>query len=193
MYRETGRRRASRSRKSLGRELIELGVIFGVAFILVFGVVRPAVAAPYKIPTPSMEPTLRVHDRLLANKFIYNFSDAEPERGDVVVFESLESPGEDLVKRVVGLPGDTVALEGGVLSVNGEPQEEPYLHRNPCVAYKPKTCSFGPVEVPADHVFVMGDNRANSHDSRFFGPVPDEKLIGEPFVRFWPPGRVGAT
>jgi signal peptidase I len=109
-----------------------------------------------------------------------------------VVFESVENPDKDLVKRVVGLPGDTVVLEDGVLSVNGEQREEPYLHRNPCVAYKPKTCSFGLVEVPTNHVFVMGDNRANSHDSRFFGPVPDGNLIGEPFVRFWPPGRVGA-
>jgi signal peptidase I len=188
---EASGRSAGQSRKGFGRELIQLAIIFCIAFVVVFGVVRPAVAAPYKIPSPSMEPTLRVHDRLLANKFIYNFSDAEPGRGDIVVFESVENPEEDLVKRVVGLPGDTIALKSGVLRVNGKPKEEPYIHSNPCLAYKPKTCSFGPVQVPGNHVFVMGDNRANSHDSRFFGAVPDKNLIGKPFVRFWPPGRIG--
>jgi signal peptidase I len=165
-----------------------------VAFALVFGFIKPAVADSYRIPSASMEPTLRGctgcnNDRVLANKFIYRFE--EPERGQVVVFRGVEDDGELLIKRVVGVPGDTLRLRGGTLYVNGERQEEPYVHANPCVAYMPKTCAFGPVMVPTGHVFVMGDNRANSHDSRFFGAVPLENVEGEAFLRYWPPVRVG--
>lgn len=165
-----------------------------IAFALVFGFVRPVVASPVYIDSGSMEPTLHGcdgcnNDRLLINKFVYDFS--EPKRGDIVLFESLENPNDELIKRLIGLPGDTIALREGTLYLNGEPQDEPYVAKQPCISYLPKTCSFGPVTVPEDHFFMMGDNRAYSTDSRFFGTVPEENIIGKAAVRFWPPSRIG--
>jgi signal peptidase I len=181
---ETGRRPTIR----LGSPL-EFLVIPLLAFALAFGFVKPVVANSFRTPTESMVPTIGVGDRTLVNKLAYEFG--EPERGDIVVFGSAKDEDQDLVKRVVGLPGDVVTIEAGRLLVNGAPREEPYLADKPCVPSLPKTCRFGPVRVPKGHVFVMGDNRTNSRDSRFFGPVPEEKLVGEAVFRFWPPGRVG--
>jgi signal peptidase I len=164
--------------------LVEFLVILAVAFVLVFGFVRPFVLEAFRIPSESMVPTLLVGDRVFVNKFIYRFT--EPERGDVVVFESVNGREEDLIKRVVGVAGDEVEVRNGTLLVNGEAREEPYLNRN-----LPFNDSYGPSEVPEGHVFVMGDNRANSADSRVFGPLPIENIEGEAFVRFWPPSRIG--
>jgi signal peptidase I len=175
------------------RQLLEFVLTMAVAFALVFGFIKPAVADSYRIPSSSMEPTLHGcegcnNDRVLANKFIYRFT--EPKRGQIVVFRSVEDETL-LIKRVVGVAGDTIQLRGGILYVNGEPQQEPYVHANPCHRYLPKTCAFGPVTVPRGHLFLMGDNRAVSHDSRFFGAVPEENVEAEAFFRYWPPGRIG--
>src|SRR5215212_2879304 len=156
---------------------------------LVFGVVKPFVVEPFYIPSSSMVPTLEVGDRVLVNKFIYRFSD--PERGDIIVFRSVEGGGVDLIKRVVGLPGDKVELLHGKVFLNGQQQNEPYVVNKPCVSGMPKTCSYGPVTVPKRHYFMLGDNRAKSADSRFIGPVPKKAIVGEAFLRLWPPGRVG--
>ena len=160
-----------------------------LCLVLVFGVVKPFVVEPFYIPSPSMVPTLEVGDRVLVNKFIYRFSD--PQRGDIIVFRSVAEGGVDLIKRVVGLPGDKVELLHGQVFLNGQRQNEPYVVNKPCVSGRPKTCSYGPVTVPKGHYFVMGDNRANSEDSRFIGPVPKKTIVGEAFLRLWPPGRVG--
>ena len=165
--------------------LVEFLVILAVAFVLVFGFVRPFVLEAFRIPSESMVPTLLVGDRVFVNKFIYRFT--EPERGDVVVFESVNGGEEDLIKRVVGVAGDEVEVRGGVLSVNEEPQNEPYLNRG-----IPDDSFFGPTRLSEGEVFVMGDNRANSADSRVFGPLPIENIEGEAFVRFWPPLRIGS-
>jgi len=180
-----------------------------VALVLVFGFVRPFVVEAFRIPSESMVPTLLVNDRVLANKFVYRFS--EPKRGDIVVFESVEGgkknlierivgllfegpEGEQyggkedtLIKRIVGVEGDEIEVQNGRLLVNGEPQQEPYLNGG-----DPPRGSYGPTTVPEDHVFVMGDNRNNSGDSRVFGPVPLENLKGEAFLRFWPVFRIGS-
>jgi signal peptidase I len=156
---------------------------------LVFGVVKPFVAEAFYIPSPSMVPTLEIGDRVLVNKFIYRFSD--PQRGDIIVFRSEAEGGVDLIKRVVGLPGDKVELLHGQVFLNGQRQNEPYVVNKPCVSGMPKTCSYGPVTVPQGHYFVMGDNRAKSADSRFIGPVPKKAILGEAFLRLWPPARVG--
>lgn len=207
---QTTRRETRRERRAASKQsgsLLEFLVILVVAFALVFGFVRPFVVEAFYIPSESMVPTLDVGDRVLANKFIYRFT--EPERGDIVVFESLEggiipvqqnligriagvftggggNRGENLIKRVVGVPGDEIAVRNGMLFVNGGPQKEPYVNEA-----SPDRSFAAPVTVPEGHVFVMGDNRANSRDSRFFGPVPKEKIEGEAFLRFWPPGRIG--
>jgi signal peptidase I len=178
-------RRSRRRRRSKGGGgVVEFLVILLVSFALVFGFVRPFVVEAFYIPSESMVPTLRVGDRVLVNKFIYRFT--EPQRGDIVVFESVEGGGEDLIKRVVGVPGDRISVRGGRLLVNGEPQREPYVNKK-----FPDSSSSAPTTVPEDNVFVMGDNRANSRDSRYFGTVPEKKIEGEAFLRFWPPDRIG--
>ncbi len=200
-------RRENKQHVKKGGGLLEFLIILIVSFVLVFGFVRPFVVEAFYIPSESMVPTLEVGDRVLANKFIYRFTD--PHRGDVVVFRSVEGgvggePGPfsgirrlitgesaatvppDLIKRVVGVPGDRIAVRNGVLYVNGERQKEPYLNDE-----FPDRSFAAPVKVPKDHIFVMGDNRANSRDSRFFGPVPQKNIEGQAFVRFWPPGHLG--
>lgn len=177
-------RRQKQIRKRRRRVLAELFAIVLAAFVLVFGLVRPFIFESFQIPTESMVPTLEVGDRVLANKFVYGFT--KPGRGDVVVFRGVDAEEETLIKRVVGVPGDEILVEDGVLFVNGDPQKEPYLNR----AF-PSRDSYGPVAVPEGYVFLMGDNRGNSRDSRVFGPVPLENLEGKAFFRFWPVSKVG--
>ena len=181
---EAGSERRRRRASKKGGGVVEFLVILLVSFALVFGFVRPFVVEAFYIPSESMVPTLRIGDRVLVNKFIYRF--AQPERGDIIVFESVEGGGEDLIKRVVGVPGDKISVRGGRLLVNGEPQREPYVYKK-----YPDRSSSAPTTVPEDQVFVMGDNRANSRDSRYFGTVPERKIEGEAFLRFWPPDRIG--
>ena len=198
--------RGRRGAKKSGGGPLEFVVILIVAFALVFLVVRPFIVEAFYIPSESMVPTLEVGDRVLVNKFIYRFT--EPESGDVVVFKTPEGVDnsvdgnviertvgwlqgnrderQDLIKRVVGLPGDRIAVRNSVLFVNGERQNEPYLNSE-----FPDRSNFGPEKVPEGHVFMMGDNRMNSRDSRFIGPIPKENIEGEAFIRFWPPGRIG--
>ncbi len=168
------------------RTLLELPVILLISFALVFGFVRPVIAAPFYVGSESMVPTLKVWDRVLINKLAYDLG--EPERGDIVLFQSPKGGEDPLIKRIVGLPGDTIKVRRDKLFVNGEPQREPYVNGK----YRKLQGPYGPRTVPEDHVFVMGDNRGNSQDSRYFGPVPEENLIGEALFRFWPPGRVGS-
>jgi signal peptidase I len=176
--------RWERQRKKRRAGFTELCLTILVAFVLVFGFVRPFVLEAFRIPSESMVPTLEVGDRVLANKFIYRFS--EPERGDIVVFESVgEGDDQKLIKRVVALPGDEIEVRNGTLLVNGEEQEEPYLNRG-----LPFNGSYQPTEIPEGEVFVMGDNRANSADSRVFGPLPVENIEGEAFMRFWPVSEI---
>ena len=203
---EKGREGRASSKKRGGGSWLEFPLILIVAFALVFLVVRPYVVEAFYIPSESMVPTLEVGDRVLVNKFIYRFT--EPERGDVVVFKTPEGVDnsvdgnpiaqlvgwlrgnrderQDLIKRVVALPGDTIAVRNGNLFVNGERQNESYLNNE-----LPDQSFFQQTGVPQDRVFVMGDNRTNSRDSRFIGPIPKENLEGEAFLRFWPPGRLG--
>jgi signal peptidase I len=178
--------RWERQRKKRRAGFTELCLTILVAFVLVFGFVRPFVLEAFRIPSESMVPTLEVGDRVLANKFIYRFT--EPERGQIVVFESVgEGDDQKLIKRVVGVAGDEVEVRNGTLLVNGEAREEPYLNRG-----IPDDSFFGPTRLSEGEVFVMGDNRANSADSRVFGPLPIENIEGEAFVRFWPPLRIGS-
>ena len=176
--------RERRAAPKKGGGVVEYLVILVVSFALVFGFVRPFVMEAFWIPSGSMIPTLQINDRVLVNKFIYRFT--EPERGDIVVFESVENSEQDLIKRVVGLPGDKIAVRGGKVYLNGEPQKEPYTNEK-----LPDLSSFAKTTVPKNHVFVMGDNRGNSQDSRVFGPLPKKNIEGEAFLRFWPPGRIG--
>ena len=181
-FRTSGEERRQPRKKSGGA--LEYLVILLISFALVFGFVRPFVMEAFWIPSGSMIPTLEIGDRVLVNKFIYRFT--EPERGDIVVFRSVDNPDEDLIKRVVGVPGDEIAVRRGRLILNGEPQKEPYTNKN-----FPDRSFYARTTVPEGHVFVMGDNRGNSADSRVFGPLPKKNIEGEAFLRFWPPHRIG--
>jgi signal peptidase I len=132
-----------------------------------------------------MEPTLKAGDSVLATKFAYRF--AEPERGDLVLFEA-PADGAPTIKRVVGVPGDKIAVRDGVLFVNGEKTREDYVDYN-----LTDSTFFGPTDVPEGHVYVMGDNRSNSLDSRSYGPVPEADLLGEIPLRAWPLDRISAV
>jgi signal peptidase I len=154
-------------------------LVAAAALILLLGaLVRAYVAEPFAITSESMEPTLRSGDRVLVEKLSYSVG--SPQRGDLVVFRAPDG-GSLAVKRIVGLAGDRVAIEDGVLAINGHLQREPYVdHRTVDSVY------FGPVVVPRGDVFVMGDNRADSHDSRDYGGVPRRSLIGRVLATLWP-------
>jgi signal peptidase I len=155
-------------------------VVVAVAVIVLLVIVKVFVAEPFRIPSESMEPTLRPGDQALVDKLA-----GAPRFGDLVAFHAPRS-GDILLKRVVGVAGDTVGIEDGVLVVDGRRIHERYAD--------PKAIDsvyFGPVKVRPGTVFVMGDNRANSEDSRAFGAVSTDRIIGRAVARVWPPGRWG--
>lgn len=162
---------------------VELVILFAVSLAFMFGFVRPVVASPVFIGSGSMIPSLHIDDRLLINKLADDFSG--PERGDIVLVEDPAGGETPLIKRVVGLPNETVEFRDGVLFVDGERLEEPYTAESRIKTY------FRPILVPQRSYFLMGDNRSNSLDSRVFGPVPEDDIIGEAFFRFWPLDRIG--
>ena len=166
-----------------------LGSIWGsfVAAVLSFLIITFVVQAFY-IPTGSMEPTLQVGDRILVAKFAYRFRDVR--RGDVIVFRYPLASSKDFVKRVVALAGETVELREGLVLIDGRPLSERYP--TPLGGGdRACTSTYGPQRVPEGHLFVLGDNRCNSEDSRFFGFVPERNVIGRALVIYWPPDRVG--
>ena len=162
------------------RNVAEWVLIAGGALLVAF-IIKTFLLQAFYIPSLSMAPTLKVNDRVLVNKLSYDLHDVH--RGDLVVFESPPNEGsqtKDLIKRVIGLPGETVESRDGQILINGQVLEEPYL--GPDVTTGP----LEKVTVPAEHLWVMGDNRPNSRDSRFFGAIPESLVIGRAFVRVWP-------
>ncbi len=177
-------------------EFVDSGLI---ALVLVFMLIRPFVVQAFYIPSASMQPTLLEDDKILVNKFIYRFR--EPHRGDVVVFRSppaASADQKDYIKRLVGLPGDEIEVRpgvvdnhgetvpAGILYRNGKPVEEAYT-KEPMDPYR----VYGPVKVEPGKVLVMGDNRNNSHDGRYWGQLDMGRIRGKAMVIFWPPGRMG--
>ena len=158
-----------------------------MAAVVLALLMRTFLVAAFFIPSESMEPELQIGDRLLVSKLSYRIGDPSP--GDIVVFrtpDQLRDPQTaELVKRVVAIGGQTVGATDGRLIIDGTPVNEEYLSTD---VY---TRDFGPVLVPADFVFVMGDNRFSSQDSRYFGPIHRSEIIGRAFARFWPPNRLG--
>ncbi len=170
-----------------------------VGALVVALVVKTFLFQAFYIPSASMEPTLEKGDRVLVNKLSYDLHDVN--RGDVVVFQLPDDEVgpdgiKDLIKRVIGLPGDTIETRDGVVYVNDRRLDEPYL-ADGTVTGDPSDGSNPEIvrqEVPEGRVFVMGDNRDNSHDSRYSdrGPVPIDSIVGRAFVLVWPPGKLGA-
>jgi signal peptidase I len=163
-------------------------VLLVVAAVVGTDLLRSCVAEPYTVASTSMEPEFHDGDRLVVNKLAYRMGDVK--RGDIVVIDTSRVPdattqlGKTLVKRVVGVPGDVVEGVDGRVQVNGEQLDEPWLD-------EADTATFGPVEVPEDSLFVLGDNRAASVDSRTFGAVPVDAVIGRVDAIIWPPGNAG--
>ncbi len=167
--------------------VVEIAKTLVTALILAFGI-RTFVAEARYIPSSSMEPTLEINDRLIIEKVSYHFT--SPQRGDVVVFSPTDKLKEQnfkdaFIKRVIGLPGETVEVKAGKVYVNGETIKEKYIEEAPDYNYGPKT-------VPEDQYLVLGDNRNNSYDSHYWGFVPRKNLIGRAIVRFWPFDRLGS-
>jgi len=178
---------AAPAKKSMSpaRSVLEWLLVIGGALAVAL-LVKTFLLQAFYIPSESMVHTLEVGDRVLVNKLSYDVEDVG--RGDIIVFEKPEGEvGEiqDLIKRAIGLPGETIEGRDGGILIDGEPLDEPYLDEGVI------TGDFGPVEVPEGHLFMMGDNRGNSRDSRFFGPVPGDSLVGRAFLRVWPPGEAG--
>ena len=155
-----------------------------VALVLAL-IIRAFFLQVFWIPSGSMEPTLEINDRIVVNKIIPYFR--QPHRLEVVVFRQVagfDPSKKDLIKRLVGLPGETLQVKNGVIFINGSPiQEKHTLNQD--------FANFGPVKIPADSYFVMGDNRPESADSRYWGFLPKKNLIGPAFFRIWPLYKFG--
>jgi signal peptidase I len=172
--------------RSNAKSILEwVGVIVGA--LLVALVIKTFLLQAFYIPSRSMEPTLRIGDRVLVNKLSYKAHDVN--RGDIVVFERPkdEPPDaiKDLIKRVIGLPGETISTQNGQVFIDGRPLSEPYLPAGTV------TDNLPPTKVPDGEIFVMGDNRGDSRDSRFFGPIDQGLIVGRAFVRIWPLSHLG--
>ena len=195
---------------SAGGSLLEIVLIVAVALGLALGI-QAFLVKPYRIPSESMVPTLEIGQRVLVNRIGMRFSD--PDVGDIVVFHPPRGAEEEnscgagepapgtvcsrptpqradvnFIKRVVAGPGDRIRVVEGRVILNGQPLREPYIR----ACGGGDACNFPKdVRIPPDHYFMMGDNRGASDDSRFWGPVPRDWIIGPAFATYWPPRRVG--
>ena len=187
-------------KKSTLREYFESIVIAVILALFI----RTFVVQAFKIPTGSMEETLLIGDHLLVNKFVFGPAATGAERAllpigtikrrDVLVFKYPEEPSRDFIKRVIGLPGETVELRDKKVYINGTALDEPYVHflsppSGPSELHEVTSFDvrerYGPVTVPPDHYFMMGDNRDNSQDSRYWGFLPRENIKGKSLVIYW--------
>jgi signal peptidase I len=203
-------RRAAKTRKTPLKSLIELVLTVAIAVGLAL-LIQAFVVKPYRIPSPSMVPTLDIGQRVLANRLI-----SHPSVGDIVVFHppagadaptpvcgdpsqgsghpqacdkpTAQASSQTFIKRVVGGPGDTITIVDGHVYRNGVREKDSYIE--PCGS--DPSCNFRkPIVIPPGEYFMMGDNRGASDDSRFWGPVPNKWIIGVAFFTYWPPSRIG--
>jgi signal peptidase I len=166
-------------KKDYRKQIKEALQIIVFAFVLSWGL-RATVVDARIVPSPSMLPTIQVDDRLLVDKISYKFTDIN--RGDVVVFHApanIDKRGVDYVKRVIGLPGDKIEIKDGKVFINERELTETYEMEEPNYTY-------GPIIVPEETYFVMGDNRNNSNDSHSWGVLPKTNIVGKVFIRYWP-------
>ncbi|KIX13489.1 signal peptidase I [Dethiosulfatarculus sandiegensis] len=188
-------RRKDKPKKPAWREYLE-AILWAVVLALL---IRTWGVQAFKIPSGSMIPTLLIGDHLLVSKSSYGFKNpftdkvlipmGEPQRGDVVVFRFPEDKDKDFIKRIMGLPGEIVQVKGKTVYINGKPVKDPWGHFTDRTI-NPTRDDFGPVKVPQNKYFVMGDNRDQSYDSRFWfnrrgGFVPKEDILGKAFIIYW--------
>jgi signal peptidase I len=185
------------TKKSAVREWLE-AIVF--AAFLAFCVIRPFIVQAFKIPTGSMRPTLLEGDRILVNKFLYGakipFTDlrlpgfSKPQRGDVFVFIFPQDKHKDFIKRLVAFEGETVYISNGTIYINNKPLEDPLFSQR----YYYNRAPFGEegkkILVPKGNYYVLGDNSASSQDSRYWGFVPRQNVLGKAFVIYWPLNRI---
>jgi signal peptidase I len=175
------RRRSNGTRQTVEWVLLVMGAL------LIALVIKTFLFQAFYIPSASMDPTLKVHDRVLVNKLSYHLHPVH--RGDIVVFkapkEERTAEIKDLVKRVIGLPGDTLEARDGHIYVNDRLLKEPYLPKGTVTDNLPRQV------IPAGSYFMMGDNRGESSDSRVFGPIKRSTIIGRAFIKMWPLTRLG--
>lgn len=162
------------SAKLVAREVVETVVLALLIFLLIRVVLQN-----FRIEGYSMEPNLHQGQYLIVNKAVYKWLHP-PQRGDIVVFEYPRAPDRDFIKRVIGLPGETIEIRGGSVYIDGIPLDEPYLPQ-------PTNGSVGPRNLGDNEFFVLGDNRDNSSDSRSWGPLPQDNIIGKAWISYWPP------
>ena len=202
------------TKKSLTSSIVELVVILAVAVGLALGI-QAFIVKPYRIPSGSMLPTLHIDQRVLVNRLAMHYS--SPHIGDILVFhppkdftdcadpnegepqagergaracdvQQHQESSETFIKRVVGLPGDHLRIVDGHVIRNGKREKDSFTI--PCQG--DSSCNFpGTIVVPKGDYYMMGDNRPNSEDSRYWGPVPKAWIIGEAFLTYWPPDRIG--
>ena len=170
-------------RKGFG-ELVE-GLLF--AWVVVFLILKPFFMQAFFIPSESMVPTLQIHDRLLVAKVPFWWRG--PARGEILVFKAPQSADKDgvqrdYIKRCIGLSGETLEVRAGKVFINGSKLDEPYTAED-------SRNDFGPIVIPAGHYFMMGDNRNLSADSRFWGPLDRNRIVGRAWIRFWPLDKIG--
>ena len=163
-------------------------ILITIALVLAF-LIRTFIAEPRYIPSDSMLPTLHTGDRLVIEKISYRFN--SPKFGDIVVFQPPEElqrrgypPDQAFIKRIIGTPGDTLKIDGGKVYINNKILQEDYIK-------EPPLQPFSPIKVPPNQYFMMGDNRNDSNDSRYWGFLPKQNMIGKATFRFWPFDRVG--
>jgi len=182
-----------------GRWIVELVVVVVIAVVIAV-VLRTFVVATFSIPSGSMEPTLQVGDRIVVDKLSYHLHGVG--RSNIIVFSTPPTencagpPVADLVKRVIGLPGDTISLSGGRVYIDGHVLPEPWLPQATRTQTFPGPTDqpfslHHPYRIPADKVYVMGDNRTESCDSRYWGPVNESTIVGKVDARIWPLSRLG--
>jgi signal peptidase I len=209
-----GSKRGKSEPKSLGATVLELVVIVAVALLLALGI-QAFVVKPYRIPSGSMEPTLAIGQRVLVDRLGNSLT--EPHVGEIAVFHPPEGAEQEMcgpvphmvtlggeacsqpvpkeasvnfIKRVVAGPGDTISIVEGHVIRNGVREQDSYIR--PCAQASSPECNFPkPIKIPAGHWFMMGDNRGESDDSRFWGPVPRSWIIGGAFATYWPISRIG--
>jgi len=184
-------------KRSTSKTVLEWVILIASALLIAL-VVKAFLFQAFYIPSDSMVPTLQTNDRVIVNKLSYK---AHPvHRGDIIVFTTPKGPDgkpidptiKDLVKRVIGLPGETVSEKDGHVLIDGKPIDESYLPAgtvSDCASFVPKCFPSGPL--PADRYWVMGDNRTGSKDSRSFGPIEKGSIVGRVFLRIWPLNRLG--
>jgi signal peptidase I len=183
--------------RKAAKTVVEWVLLIGGALVIAL-VVKAFFFQAFYIPSDSMVPTLKTDDRVIVNKLSYHLHAVH--RGDIVVFKTPKGPDgkpidptiKDLVKRVIGLPGETVSERDGKILINGKALDESYLPAKTvsnCASFSPQC--FPTSRLPADRYWVMGDNRPNSRDSRYFGAIAKSEIVGRVFVRVWPLNRIG--